>query len=82
MSKKFLKGAFLGAVAGAVSGLLLAPKSGKETRSDIKTKAVSTKDKAVDQADKAKDAVEEKAKNARRVIDELSAKVSQNNQKS
>ncbi|WKZ31024.1 MAG: YtxH domain-containing protein [Candidatus Dojkabacteria bacterium] len=35
----FLKGALVGAVAGATAGILFAPKSGKETREDIKKAA-------------------------------------------
>lgn len=39
MSKgKFALGAVFGAVAGVVAGVLTAPKSGKETRADIKKK--------------------------------------------
>lgn len=37
--KKFGLGVILGAAAGVVAGLLTAPKSGKETRQDIKKKA-------------------------------------------
>lgn len=37
--KKFGVGVLLGAAAGLVTGLLTAPKSGKETRQDIKNKA-------------------------------------------
>ena len=37
--KKFILGAVVGALAGAVTALLTAPKSGKETRVDIKDKA-------------------------------------------
>ncbi len=41
MSQKgVLKGGIIGVVIGAVSGILLAPKSGKETREDIKAAAV------------------------------------------
>ena len=40
MSKgKFALGALVGAVAGVIAGVLTAPKSGKETRADIKKKA-------------------------------------------
>lgn len=44
MSKgKFAVGALIGAVAGVVAGILTAPKSGKETRADIKAKAQELK---------------------------------------
>ncbi len=47
MSKgKFALGALLGAAVGVVAGILTAPKSGKETRADIKAKAEETKKKA------------------------------------
>lgn len=62
MSKgKVALGAVFGAVAGFVSGILLAPKSGKETRKDIKDAAVKTKDTVVSEAEKAKDATVRKA---------------------
>lgn len=38
-SKKFGLGVLIGAAAGVITGLLTAPKSGKETRQDIKDKA-------------------------------------------
>lgn len=38
----FVKGTILGAAIGALAGLLLAPKSGKETREDIKGKVKNT----------------------------------------
>lgn len=38
-SKGFLKGGVIGVAIGAVTALLLAPKSGKETQADIKNKA-------------------------------------------
>jgi len=40
---KFIKGAVIGAVAGFAAGILLAPKSGKETRSDIKKTGIKYK---------------------------------------
>lgn len=39
-------GAVMGAVAGVVAGVLTAPKSGKETRADIKAKAEELKARA------------------------------------
>lgn len=47
MSKgKFALGALFGAAAGFVAGILTAPKSGKETRADLKVKADEAKKKA------------------------------------
>lgn len=43
----FVAGILIGAVVGAVAGILLAPKSGKETRKDIASYAVKMKDKAL-----------------------------------
>lgn len=40
--KKFAIGAVIAAAAGYVAGILTAPKSGKETREDIKNTAVKT----------------------------------------
>ncbi|MGL6057851.1 MAG: YtxH domain-containing protein [Culicoidibacterales bacterium] len=67
--KKFLVGAFLGAAAGAVAGVLLAPKSGKETREDLAEKAEELKtmtpeeikEKAIEKAHEFKDIAVEKA---------------------
>lgn len=47
MSKgKFALGALLGAAVGVAAGILTAPKSGKETRADLKAKADEAKKKA------------------------------------
>ena len=55
MSKgKFALGALVGAAAGVVAGVLTAPKSGKETRADIKRKAGEIKEDATEVVDKAK----------------------------
>lgn len=47
MSKgKFALGALMGAAVGVVIGVLTAPKSGKETRAELKAKADDAKQKA------------------------------------
>lgn len=47
MSKaKFALGALLGAATGVVVGMLTAPKSGKETRADLKVRADDAKKRA------------------------------------
>lgn len=43
---KFALGALIGMAAGVVAGLLTAPKSGKQTRSDIRKKAEELKSEA------------------------------------
>ena len=54
---KFALGALIGVAVGAVAGILTAPKSGKETRADIKRKAGEFKEDAGELAGKAKDQV-------------------------
>ncbi len=69
----FFKGLIAGALGGAIAGILLAPKSGEETREDIKKLAVDLKDKAVDTYEKARAEVErkiEQVKKAGEKIDE------------
>lgn len=51
---KLALGALIGAAAGFVTGVLLAPKSGKETRKDIKDGALKAKDAAVEKAEELK----------------------------
>ena len=55
MKAKFPLGAVIGAAAGVIAGILTAPKSGKETRDDIKSKAEELKHKATNAVDKAID---------------------------
>lgn len=55
IKSKFALGAIIGAIAGVIAGVLTAPKSGKETRTDIKNKAAELKDEAAKRADEAKD---------------------------
>jgi gas vesicle protein len=63
----FAAGALIGAAVGAVAALLYAPKSGKETRDDLKKKAKDMKDQAQVEADKA-------MKKANDVKDDVAAK--------
>jgi gas vesicle protein len=62
MVKKLPIAALIGAAAGLVAGVLTAPKSGKETREDIKNKAEELKQKAVKAADDTKNAAKDKLK--------------------
>lgn len=62
---KIAFGAVFGAIAGFVGGVLMAPKSGKETRKDIKNAAVTTKDSVLETASKTKDTAEKKAQDAK-----------------
>ncbi len=59
----FFKGLFLGAIAGATAGILLAPKSGKETREDLKKMAKEYQEKAMDLYATAKKVVTKKMNN-------------------
>jgi gas vesicle protein len=69
MSKgKVALGAIIGAAAGVIAGILTAPKSGKETRADIKQKAAELKDKASARADEAKDFAEEYKERGERAV--------------
>ncbi len=63
MSKEansFLKGLAFGALVGAVTGILFAPKSGKDTREDIQKLAKDLKGKAEDVYSEAKEKLEKK----------------------
>lgn len=51
--RKLAIGALIAGAAGYVTGILTAPKSGKETREDIKEKAGEIKDQAVEELKKA-----------------------------
>ena len=62
---KFALGTLIAAAAGFAAALLTAPKSGKETRADIKEKAVKAKNTAVEEAEMAKEIATEKVKEVR-----------------
>ena len=59
-AKSFISGLFTGLLTGAVAGILLAPKSGKETRDDIKNLAVEFGEKVSDRYIEAKAEVEKR----------------------
>jgi gas vesicle protein len=66
MDNKMVTMGFLtGAIIGGVVGLLYAPKSGKETREFLKTKAEHTKQEAYILAEHAKEVAIEKARKAK-----------------
>ena len=58
--KTFVEGIAVGAVAGAIAGLLLAPKSGQEMRNDIKEALMEIKDQIVERLEKLEDVTQEK----------------------
>ncbi len=68
---KFALGALIGGAIGAVVGILAAPKSGKETREDIKSKADDIKKEALVRADEIGQEVSKQAKRAQDKATEL-----------
>ena len=70
MSKgKFALGAIFGALAGVIAGVLTAPKSGKETRADLKVKADELKTQAAKKADEVKSKSEKVYNDTRKQVD-------------
>lgn len=67
----FIVGFILGAAAGAVIGLLYAPKPGRETRTLLKERAEEAREKASEAAEKAKEAA---ARAEKRVEEKLGQK--------
>lgn len=59
VSKRFALGAVVGLAAGVIAGMLTAPKSGRETRDDIKHRANELKHKANETAEHVTDKTEE-----------------------
>lgn len=72
--KKVAVGTAVAAVAGYVAGILTAPKSGKETRQDIKNKAGEAKTEAEQQLHKASEELAEALKQAKATTANLSSK--------
>jgi gas vesicle protein len=55
MGKRFTIGVVIGVIAGSIAGMLTAPKSGRETRDDLRRKAGELKDQVTEAAYDAKD---------------------------
>ena len=68
---KVVLGTVVAAVGGFITGVLLAPKSGKETRKDIKDTALKTKDTAVKEVKKVEKAAVRKATEVRGKAEEV-----------
>lgn len=70
---KVTAGVAIGALAGAAAGVLLAPKSGKETREDIKKFAKDTKEKGLELFEQAKAEVNKKIANVKKAGKKIDA---------
>jgi gas vesicle protein len=70
-TESFFKGLIVGALGGAIAGILLAPKPGEETREDIKKLAVDLKEKAVDTYEKARAEVEKKIEQVKKAGEKI-----------
>ncbi len=69
--KTVFLGTIIGTLGGFVAGILTAQKSGKETRADLKEKALEVKDKAIVDGKYAKLKTEETIEDIQDSLDEL-----------
>lgn len=67
--------AVVGASIGAIGGILFAPKSGKETRSDLKNSAIDANEKLKVKASEAKVALTDKFQSGKENISDASLKI-------
>ncbi|MDD3949021.1 MAG: YtxH domain-containing protein, partial [Anaerolineaceae bacterium] len=67
----FVMGFTVGALAGAIASLLLAPQTGEETRQVIKEKAIELKDKGAESYEETKHRAEIAYQDALKKADEL-----------
>ena len=70
-SKKFAIGAIIAAGVGYVTGILTAPKSGKETREDVKSAAINVKREAEKKLKSLHSEIIEQLERAKRVTTQL-----------
>jgi gas vesicle protein len=73
----FFSGFLIGGLVSAAAALLLAPQSGKETRTQIRDKGIGLRDKAETTYVNLHEGVETAVADLRDIVDELSAKVDQ-----
>ena len=73
----FVAGFAIGALAGAVVSLLMAPQSGEETRRIIKDRAIELKDKGTETFEETKSKAEAAYRDALAKAEELSAATKQ-----
>lgn len=73
----FLAGMGVGALVGAVTALLLAPKSGKETRDDIKVAADDLKKKAEKAMHELSESGDDLVKKSKEILETTKVKVQQ-----
>jgi gas vesicle protein len=73
----FLAGMGVGALVGAMAALLLAPKSGKETRDDIRTAADDLKEKADKAMHDLSESSEELVQKSKEILESTKCKVQQ-----
>lgn len=74
--KKFLQGTLIGAAVGAVAGLLFAPKSGKQTRQDIKKGTLKAHRKASRSVKKVRGTADDISKDAQELVKKTGARAS------
>lgn len=67
--------AVVGASIGAIGGVLFAPKSGKETREDLKNSAITTNEKIKVKAGEAKTAFTDKFQSGKENVSDASSKI-------
>ena len=68
---RFALGAVIGAAAGIIAGILTAPKAGKETRADLRERAMELKGDASRRSQDVKQRAQETAGNAKEKADDL-----------
>ena len=69
---KFLRGGIIGVIIGGIAGVLFAPKSGKETRDDIKKGAVKAKRQTEKQLKRLYSELDERIATAMKSVEKLS----------